>query len=200
MTNRHKVFISFHSKDNWYKDQLVKYNAISNMFDDYSVGPGDISDELSDEQIRKKIRDDFIRDATVLILLCGNETKNRKFIDWELHAAMFDTEKNPKMGIVVINLPTINQYCRAITEEEKELISPNSQWETIEKRTEYENCYPYMPSRLIENFCKGAPISVVNWDRICMHPNILKDMIDIAFKRRKEAKYDISTPLRRRNS
>jgi hypothetical protein len=31
-----------------------------------------------------------------------------KFIDWEVHASMYDSEKNPKMGIVCINLPEID--------------------------------------------------------------------------------------------
>ena len=87
---RHKVFISYyHAEDQWYKDYLTKltyYNSdkqkLMPIFDDYSVNTGDIDDTyLTDEQIRRKIRDEYMREANVLIVLCGQNTKNRKHVD-----------------------------------------------------------------------------------------------------------------------
>ena len=132
MISRHKVFISYyHEDDQYYKDELIKmkfYNAdklsMESIFEDYSVNDGDIDDtNLTSEQIRRIIRDEYIKDATVLVLLCGCYTKNRKHIDWEIHAAMYDSDVNPQMGILVINLPSINQYIRACDEDEKRVIS-----------------------------------------------------------------------------
>jgi hypothetical protein len=67
---------------------------------------------MTDEQIRREIRDDYIAGATVLVLLCGEHTKERKYIDWEIQAAMTDAETNHKMGIVVVNLPSIERFHR----------------------------------------------------------------------------------------
>jgi hypothetical protein len=107
--NKHKVFISFkYTEDHYYKDKLVELSEKYGTFFDYSVGEGEISGTLSDEQIRRKIRDEFIKDATVTILLIGKNMNQSKFIDWEVHASMYDSEKNPKMGIVCINLPEID--------------------------------------------------------------------------------------------
>ena len=141
MIKRHKVFISYyHKEDQQFKDYLVdanKYhfydcekNKYVSPFDDYSVGNGDIDDRnMSAEQIRRKIRDEYIGDATVLILLCGENTKNRKYIDWEIHAAM-SSEEGSKMGIVIINLPTIygKQYVRVSCDSEKNIVSKNEKY------------------------------------------------------------------------
>ncbi len=206
--DRHKVFISYyHADDQRYKEKLsgfTYYNQYKRqyecIFEDCSVRDGDIDDNLSAEQIRRIIRDEFIKDATVFILLCGENTKHRKHVDWEIHAAMFDTEKNPKMGIIVINLPTINQNIRVSEESEKPLISDDKNWFSLKTRDEFEKGYPYMPSRIIDNFVKGASITVVPWNVIENSPEKLMILIDNAFCRRKEVEYDHSTPLRRNNS
>ncbi len=206
---RHRVFISYyHHDDQRYKDYLIKMQEFNietmqmqSIFEDFSVHEKEIDDAgLSSEQIRCIIRDEYIKDATVLILLCGENTKKRKHIDWELHAAMYDSSANRQMGIIVINLPTIKQGIRASSEEEKPLLSDFGQWYSIDNRAEFEAQYPYMPSRIIDNFVKEVPITVVEWSRIENHPTILKQLIDNAFNRRFDFTYDHSSPLRRQNS
>lgn len=207
--NRHKVFISYyHHDDQQYKEYLEKmkffnYEKFSyeSIFDDYSVRNGDIDDSfMSDEAIRVKIRDDYIKDATVLVLLCGRNTKYRKHVDWEIHAAMFDSEKNPKMGILIINLPEINQSVRACDDEEKQMVSPQGNWISLETRNQYEEYYPFMPDRIIDNFVKKQDIAVVNWNAIKDNPSKLMFLIDKAYRRRITNFYDHSRILRRRNS
>ena len=203
MINRHKVFISYyHNDDQFYKNEIVTWNEIYNLFDDYSVNDGDIDDTyLTDEAIRVKIRDEYIKDATVLVLLCGSNTKYRKYIDWELHAAMYDTEKNPKMGILVVNLPSCRNSIRAVEDREKEIVAPNTKWTTFTKRSEYESAYPDLPSRLIDSLVtKHSDITFVNWNTISSDHFLLKELIDFAYMRRKTIEYDLSAPLRRKNS
>ena len=206
---RHRVFISYyHKEDQDYKDYLLGMRyfnsdkwAWESIFEDYSVHENEIEDEgLTSEQIRRIIRDEYIKDATVLILLCGQNTKRRKHIDWEIHAAMYNSEVNPQMGIVVINLPNIKQYIRAGEEADKPLLSSDPNWTSLKSRAEIEEKYPYMPSRIIDNFEKYKPITVVDWDRISNNPQILMQLIDNAFNRRKSFTYDHSAPLRRNNS
>lgn len=206
--NRHKVFISYyHDDDQYYKDTLIKMNYYNfkhsryeSIFEDCSVNDGDIDDNISAEQIRRRIRDEFIRDATVLILLCGEKTKYRKHIDWEIHAAMYNSELNPKMGIIVINLPTINQYIRAYDDDEKKVVSTGNNWISISSRIELEKCYPYMPARIIDSFVKNVPITVVEWNTIADNPEKLLFLIDKAYKRKNTNEYDLSRPLRRNNN
>lgn len=197
--NKHKTFISFHSDDEWAKNYLEQLNDYGEYFVNKSVQEGDIDDDLSDDKIRQIIRDDFLRDTTVTLLLVGEKTKSRKFIDWELHASMIDTEKNPKSGIVCINLPSVSQARRAPTDREKQLVSPYANWTSFESRKEYEDNYPYMPSRIIDNISENVDIAVIDWSTVILDINKLSELIDIAFRRRKDIKYKTHAKLRRRN-
>lgn len=102
----HKVFISYHHEnDQWYKDYLVELGRQHSIFIDKSVDTGNISDDLSDQRIREKIRDEYLQDSTVTIVLVGKETNRRKHVDWEIYSSMYDGAVNKKSGIVVLNLP-----------------------------------------------------------------------------------------------
>ena len=106
----HKVFISYyHKNDQRYKDELVKFGPTNSIFIDASVDTGDIPDDLPDERIREIIRDKYLRDSTVTIVLVGTETKRRKHIDWEIYSSMYDGAVNKKSGILIINLPGVSE-------------------------------------------------------------------------------------------
>lgn len=198
----HRVFISYHhANDQCYKDELVRWGKEKNIFIDFCVDTGDISDALTDEQIRIKIRDEYLQDSTVTIVLVGTETQNRKHIDWEIYSSMYDGKVNKKSGIIVINLPDTDcQYYTAAHSGEKETVfSENISWQTITEREEYERRYPYMPARIIDNLLKTeAKISVISWKMLTV--DNLKYMIEKAFTDRINCTYDLRKPMRRRNS
>ena len=210
---RHKVFISYyHADDQYYKNYLIgmkEYTSCfgyQSIFDDYSVHENDVDDTgLNDEQVRRIIRDDYIQDATVLVLLCGQNTKHRKHIDWEIHAAMYNSDVNPKMGLLVINLPSISseQGMLACGNDEEQVMSNGfTSWTPIKKDITYiEQKYSYLPHRIVTNIARtNVNISIVNWDVIANNSEKLKYLIDNAFNRRKTNDYDHSEPLRRKNS
>jgi hypothetical protein len=192
----HKVFISYHhAYDQVYKDEIVRlFNG--SVFYDWSVNTREIDEGLPSETIRVKIRDDYLRGSTVTILLVGRETKQRKFVDWELYSSMRDGVINRKSGILVINLPTISQSSRAGTTEEKNIISPNANWIAT---TDYSSSYPYMPERVIDSFKANVPIAVVDYDVILNKPKEFKLLIDYAHNRKATNNYDLSRPMRVRN-
>ena len=135
----HKVFISYHhSTDQQYKEELVEFGERYSIFVDRSVDTGDIPDAWSDEQIRRAIRDQYLRDSTVTLVLVGTETRRRKHVDWEIHSSMYDGSVNKRSGIVVINLPGISDHSSApYGDEEKQLLYPDiASWTTINKRSE----------------------------------------------------------------
>ena len=102
---------------------LIDWNENNgyDIFIDASVDTGDIDDRLSDDSIRQKIRDQYLRDSSVTILLVGTETKNRKHVDWEVYSSMFDGQVNKKSGVLVIQLPSTGctTYTAAHGDEEK---------------------------------------------------------------------------------
>ncbi len=200
----HRTFISYHhANDQYYKDELLAFNAVHGIFIDHSVDTGDVSDNLNDAQIRELIRDEYLRDSTVTILLAGKETKKRKHVDWEIYSSMHDGKINKRSGVLVINLPNVNcPYFTTRHSHEKEKVYPDTtDWISIDTRAEYESRYPHMPARIIDNLVREeAKVSVVNWDRIENDPSALAFLIDATFKDKTKCQYDLSRPLRRANS
>jgi len=71
-----------------------------------AVSDGDIGDGLKTDTIRGKIRDEFISDATVTVVLIGPKTWSRKHVDWEISSSIRATKNNPRCGLLGIFLPT----------------------------------------------------------------------------------------------
>ncbi len=200
----YKVFISYHHKnDQYYKDELLRVNRDYPMFIDMSVDTGDISDDLEDPTIRTLIRDSYLRESTITILLVGAETKRRKHIDWEIYSSMIDGAVNKKSGILVVNLPSTGCtfYTTTHVGEKETLYPENSSWMTITGREEYETRYPYLPDRIIDNLLEPeTTISVVNWDKIAEDINHLVFLIEATHNDKSTCKYNMSRPMRRRDS
>ena len=105
-TPRHKVFISYyHDDDQEYKNrfaQMMEHNIV-----DKSVGDGDIDDQQRPtDDILRTIREDYIADATVTVVLIGKRTWQRKYVDWEISGSLRDTRANPRCGLLGILLPS----------------------------------------------------------------------------------------------
>lgn len=196
---KRKVFISYHHRnDQGYKKALIDFNEKYKIFIDASVDIGDIDDGLTNQTIRQIIRDEYLTDSTVTILLVGTETKYRKHIDWEIYSSMIDGSVNKRSGILVITLPSTK--CETFTAPhpgEKELLHPECKsWTSVKTRTEYEARYPYVPDRIIDNLLEPkAKISVVPWDKL--NAERLAFLIEAAFQARETNEYDMSREMRR---
>ena len=198
----HRVFISYHhDNDQNDKNRLVEWAKKYDIFVDWSVDINEIPDYLTDLQIREIIRDEYLQDCRITIILVGTETKNRKHVDWEIFSSMFDGKINKKSGIIVINLPTINcPNYRASHDGEKENVFPeNTNWATISERKEFEQLYPFMPDRIIDNLINyNSRISIINWEQLT--PKKLEFMIEKAFEDKDVCIYDLSRSMKRRNT
>ena len=108
-TKRHKVFISFHEKDIKYKEEFVR--RMEKRIVDKSVDTGNIKDTgRKTATVRQKIPDEYIRDATVTIVLIGPRTWQRKHVDWEIGSSLRKTKRNPRCGLLGIVLPDHPNY------------------------------------------------------------------------------------------
>ncbi len=159
---RRKVFISFHEDDMDFKKRFV--HKARTVIIDKSVDTGDIDDTgIKVATIRQKIRDDYIRDATVTIVLIGRRTWQRKHVDWDIGSSLRRTRKNPRCGLLGILLPNHSNY----------------------RQDEYD---PHLiPPRLADN-CEGDdPYALIyNWPAGRAEAR-LRDWINRAFLRRNGA-------------
>ena len=147
---RHKVFISFHEKDIKYKKNFVR--MMGKRMIDKSVDTRDIDDTgLKTATVRQKIRDEYIRDATVTIVLIGPRTWQRKHVDWEIGSSIRKTKKNPRCGLVGIVLPNHADYGKR--ELNPHLIPPRlaDNWLDDDPYAEvYDWPKPWTPAKIAE--------------------------------------------------
>lgn len=141
-TPKHKVFLSFHHED----EQEVRaferqFSENVDTFVSKTVQDGDIDPYLKTDTIRQKIRDQFISDSTVTIVLIGAETWKRKHVDWEIGYSLTSTSQNTRSGLIGILLPsynTHNYFCNS---------------EYTENHSRYTPCT--IPPRLYDNIQSG---------------------------------------------
>ena len=103
------VFISFHEQDGQWRNQFV--SKLNGRMIDCSVKIDYVNKvNRKVDDIRRVIRDEYLKDTTVTVVLIGVETWQRKHIDWEIGATLRDTDANELGGLVGIVLPTHPDY------------------------------------------------------------------------------------------
>ncbi|MBP8805563.1 MAG: TIR domain-containing protein [Kofleriaceae bacterium] len=114
MSARHKVFVSYHhANDQNYKEIFDhRFGNKFGILQRGAVNMGDIDAGLNTEAIRQKIRDEYLHDCSVTVVLVGVDTWRRKYVDWEIGATLRHTVKNPRGGLVGIFLPSYQQAHR----------------------------------------------------------------------------------------
>ena len=107
-SKRHKVFVSYyHTEDQRYRDLFEGlFSDIHDIMVSESVEIGDIDPYLKTDTIRQKIRDEYLQDSTVTVVLVGAHTWQRKFVDWEIGSSIRHTQYNSRSGLLGILLPT----------------------------------------------------------------------------------------------
>jgi hypothetical protein len=104
----HKVFVSYHHANDqaWRNDFERLFALLSSVFISQSVQIGEISPSLATDTVRAKIRDEYLRDSTVTVVLVGTQTWQRKHVDWEISSSIRDTKLSTRSGLLGFLLPT----------------------------------------------------------------------------------------------
>lgn len=168
MSKKHKVFISYHHEnDEKYRNRFE--NLFSNHYDvmdSRAVQFGDVPHFLSPDATKQKIREKFLRESTVTVVLIGEETFRRAYVDWEISASIRHTDFNPRSGLLGIVLPGRSDFNKSYYDEDT------------------------IPARLADNIdCEFAKI--YDWSR---DPNLIKEWIHTAFKASKNTNPTNNSP------
>lgn len=96
----HKTFISYHhAREQELKNQIIEKGVEGGEFIDKSVTDGDIDIYLSEDTIMRKIRENYIGDSTVVIVLVGEETAQRPYINSEIQASLWG-DRTGLIGVI----------------------------------------------------------------------------------------------------
>ncbi|MBA7663236.1 hypothetical protein ES703_71275 [subsurface metagenome] len=105
---RRKVFISYHHDDNYEVQRFLEtYDYERRVFISRVLGAGmeqDIIDSNNTDYVMRRIRELYLQDSTVTIVLLGKCTWARRYVDWEIQASLRHGEKvtpNGLLGIVL---------------------------------------------------------------------------------------------------
>ena len=122
MGDRHRVFISYHDgrKDPSTGGDLLWRERFEAIFHHHAevlisgaVQEGDIDPMIRTDTIRQRIRDEYLRNTSVTVVLVGERTWQRKHVDWEIGSSLRHTEFNPRSGLLGILLPSYPGYPRS---------------------------------------------------------------------------------------
>lgn len=166
---QYKVYVSYHHsiEDQEYRNHFEEILlANQDVVIMKSVQVGNIDPNSDAEILQQKIRDVYLKDSTVTIVLIGSETWKRKHVDWEIGASIRKTQNSPSSGLLGIVLPTYPQ--NGMTEYNQHTIPP----------------------RLYDNIKCGFA-SIHDWDT---DPFIVQEWIHEAFERRNKVDPDNSRP------
>ena len=191
MSQRHKVFVSYHhANDQEYREYFEEmFSSFHDIMISQSVQIDDIDTDLSDDRIRQVIRDDYLSDSTVTLVLIGSQTWQRKHVDWEIASSIRDTKHNSRSGLFGILLPTYKPNPRVLSLLDYIRL----------KGTANDSSRKYLdrtiPPRLSDNIKCGFS-KIYSWTD---DPFEVQDWIHEAYVSRKQSKPDNSYPTFKQN-
>lgn len=127
MPPRRKCFISYHHADQAQVDAFIRaFDHGADCFIARGLGeemPGDVINSTNTDYIMNRIRQRFIADSTVTIVLMGRCTWARRYVDWEVGASLRNTALSNANGLLGIKLSTFGGFPGRLDDN---LIAPGS--------------------------------------------------------------------------
>lgn len=106
---KRRVFISHYKGDRVEVDKFIqKFANEEQVFTPYVLGANDNDDFINStnpEYVMTQIRQKYLKDTTVTIVLVGSCTHSRRYIDWELKSSLRQGNYIPN-GVMGIILPS----------------------------------------------------------------------------------------------
>jgi hypothetical protein len=107
---RRKCFISYHHADQEEVDKFVRtFDHERNIFVSRGLGKEmsqDIIDSSNTDYVMRRIRELYLSDSTVTIVMLGRCTWARRYVDWELQSSLRNGATITANGLLGIKLPS----------------------------------------------------------------------------------------------
>lgn len=108
---RHRVFISYHHDidQDQVEEFIETFDHERKVFIARTLGVGmtpDIIDSNDTDYVMHRIRELYLKDSTITIVLTGKCTWARRYVDWEIQASLRHGETVTPNGLLGIKLPS----------------------------------------------------------------------------------------------
>lgn len=96
----HIVFVSYHIKDQGFRERFEElFSDVYGITVPEFIKMGDLDGtKFSTERIRQGIRDKYLRNSTVTVVLVGANTWQQKSVDWESAPVYVRQNTTPILG------------------------------------------------------------------------------------------------------
>ena len=105
MAVKHRCFVSYNKVNSTAVKDFVE--EFSDVFTAKTVGVTDEDDFINsddNEYVMRRIREKYLSNTTVTIVLIGECTKARKYVDWEIASSLRNDPVNGRSGLLGINM------------------------------------------------------------------------------------------------
>jgi hypothetical protein len=110
---RQKVFISYHHEDQDEVDDFINtYDKKRNVFIARGLGvemESDIIESDDADYVMRRIRELYLKDSTVTVVLMGQCTWARRYVDWEIQSSLRQGKTVTPNGLLGIKLPSFKK-------------------------------------------------------------------------------------------
>lgn len=111
---KHKVFISYHHADQDEADGFIRtFGDERNVFFYRALGvdmESDIIESDETDYVMRRIREQYLKDSTVTIVLIGRCTHARRYVDWEIQASLRHGDTVTPNGLLGIKLASYRSH------------------------------------------------------------------------------------------
>lgn len=131
---KRKIFVSYHHDDDqWYYNEFSSF--FSNQYDAVQDSSLDrLIDSTDTDYVMRRIRENYITGTSCTIVLCGPQTRWRKYVDWEVKATL-----DKQHGLIAVklpnNIPCPNGGCHKPDRLQDNIDSGYAIWTTWESLT-----------------------------------------------------------------
>lgn len=107
---RHKCFISYHHDDHGAVDDFIRtFDHDRDVFIARGLGQEMSEDIINSDDtnyVMKRIRELYLKESTVTLVMLGKCTWARRYVDWELQASLRSGNTVTPNGVLGIKLPS----------------------------------------------------------------------------------------------
>ena len=110
MAVKHRCFVSYHKVNSTAVNNFVE--EFSDVFTAKTVGVTDEDDFINSDDrdyVMRRIREKYLANTTVTIVLIGECTKARKYVDWEIASTLRNDPVNGRSGLLGINMQSVRK-------------------------------------------------------------------------------------------
>lgn len=157
---KRNVFISFHQADEGSVDIFVSqyahlFNDVRTLgVSDADTGIHEAVDSEDFEYVMRRIREKYIAGTSCTIVLIGQCTWARRYVDWEIAATLRNQKNDPRGGLIAVQLPAAskNGWKRL-----PDRVRKNINWDSNDEQSGYARFYePPKSGTALQNWVDSA--------------------------------------------